>query len=104
MPFVTEEIYQSYFREREKTKSLHLAEWPDAKKLDQDLIAFGDSLIAVISAVRKAKSAASASMKAPVKRLVLNTDEKKTKPYLDDLKAVLSAEILEFGDELKIEL
>lgn len=29
MPFITEELYQKYFREFEKTKSIHLANWPE---------------------------------------------------------------------------
>ena len=32
IPFVTEEIYQEYFRKNEKTKSIHLMEWPKYDK------------------------------------------------------------------------
>jgi valyl-tRNA synthetase len=37
MPFITEYLYQEYFRKNEKIKSIHLFEWPkfDKKKLEQ---------------------------------------------------------------------
>ncbi|QQG39439.1 MAG: valine--tRNA ligase [Candidatus Aenigmatarchaeota archaeon] len=104
MPYVTEEIYQSYFRERVKMTSIHKTIWPDAARVDAEFVAFGDSLLEIISAVRKAKSERSLSMKAPVKRLVMNVDEKRAKPFLEDLYAVLNAEKIEFGKELAIEL
>jgi valyl-tRNA synthetase len=32
MPFITEEIYQTYFRKTEKDKSIHLSKWPKCDK------------------------------------------------------------------------
>jgi valyl-tRNA synthetase len=32
MPFITEEIYQTYFRKTEKEKSIHISEWPEIGK------------------------------------------------------------------------
>lgn len=33
MPFVTEEIYQEYFKKNEKIKSIHISEWPERFKI-----------------------------------------------------------------------
>ncbi|MCL4387241.1 MAG: valine--tRNA ligase [Patescibacteria group bacterium] len=32
MPFITEEIYQEFFKERSKTESIHLSNWPETVK------------------------------------------------------------------------
>ena len=33
MPFITEEIYQEYFKKNEKTKSIHICGWPESDKI-----------------------------------------------------------------------
>ena len=33
MPFITEEIYQEYFKKIEKDKSIHISGWPEIKVL-----------------------------------------------------------------------
>ena len=102
MPFITEELYQEYFKKSEKEKSIHLTRWPDQfKHHNEKMLALGDAFVEVLTAVRQEKSKAQLSMKAPVKELhcakILVTVQ-------DDLKAVTQAEKIIFGESLKIVL
>ena len=95
MPYITEEIYQNYFIKKEKTKSIHLSEWPkyDKKLEDKKLEKLGDEFIDVLSKVRQFKSENHKSLKEPVNLRI----EKNLKLIINDLKAVTNAQKIEFG-------
>lgn len=77
LPFVTEEVW-SWWREG----SIHHAEWPTLEvEGDPQLLELAS---AAISAVRRAKSEAKVSMRAPVERLEI--DAERLTPALDDLR------------------
>lgn len=97
MPFITEEIYQSYFRKYEKEKSIHLSMWP-IESIENVL---GNHLwqvyLEVITNVRKAKSEKNKSVKAEI---VLTIEKKlydKFSGMLDDLKNVINAKEIKTG-------
>jgi valyl-tRNA synthetase len=74
-PHIVEEIYQSYYREREKVKSIHICTW-DTGSRDEDAAAdrdlqFGELLTQAVAEVRKYKALRKLSMKAPLKSLSL---------------------------------
>ncbi|HAT75254.1 MAG TPA: valine--tRNA ligase, partial [Candidatus Moranbacteria bacterium] len=59
MPFITEEIYQSFFKKFEKEKSIHISTWPEIKeswKMDDNLKKEFTQIIGIISDIRKFKS------------------------------------------------
>ncbi|MFC1728679.1 class I tRNA ligase family protein, partial [Nanoarchaeota archaeon] len=100
MPFITEEIYQMYFKDKDKAESIHISAWPefDEQEINEDAERAGDLAIEVIAAVRKVKSEQSKSLKEPIKKLTIETED--SKPFdliLDDLKATTRAETIEFG-------
>ncbi|MFT4343397.1 MAG: valine--tRNA ligase [Candidatus Woesearchaeota archaeon] len=74
MPFITEEIYQIYFAHFEKKKSIHISSWPLPLEdlIDNQAESAGDLFVAVLEDVRRAKSEAKISLKAPVKKLLIN--------------------------------
>lgn len=76
MPFITEEIYQLYFKQFEKQKSIHLTNWPSSEEflLDEQSEVVGDVLIGVADAVRKEKAEKKVSMKEPVKQLFISAE------------------------------
>jgi len=106
MPYITEEIYQLFYKETEKDKSLHLSSWPDydSKLVFEKEEEIGDRLIEVIAEVRKIKSENKISLKEEVKELVLDLKEEEVKDFLDDLKAVTKAKKVSFGKKLAIKL
>jgi valyl-tRNA synthetase len=108
MPFVTEEIW-SWWQEG----SIHRASWPSA-----DLKIQGSPLVFVTAAnvlgeIRKAKSAAQLSMRAPVTRVVVTVDDERLAALLaaeSDLKHAGRIETLELvstdtaSDELAVQV
>ncbi len=103
MPYITEAIYQMYFKEREGEKSIHLAAWPvpESEHEDEGAEKAGDLLVDIVSAVRRFKSDNEVALKTDVKKLTIKCkdDEKKLiETVIDDLKAVTKAEKVEFGD------
>jgi valyl-tRNA synthetase len=99
VPFITEEVYQKYFRESEKEKSVHLCTWPEkisitAGKEDEKI---WDKFTEILESVRKAKSLAQKSMKAEIKLTLSKEDAKLISETLDDLKAVCVIKELKDG-------
>jgi valyl-tRNA synthetase len=106
MPYITEEIYQAYFKDKEGKESIHLTSWPayNEKFIDNEIEEIGDKLVEVISQVRKVKSENKVSLKEPVTEIVLDLEEEKVKGFLDDFKAVTKAQKVSFGKEVKVTL
>ncbi len=96
MPFVTEEIYQNYFKNNEKEKSIHISSWPEYKKENktEGLEVFYE----LLTLIRQEKSKAQKSMKAEI--IVTINKEKlgKIKDMLDDFKAVTNSREIKEGN------
>jgi valyl-tRNA synthetase len=100
MPYITEEVYHMKFDKEEKKKSIHTSPWPviDAKEIDEQAEASGDIAVAIIGAVRKFKSEKNISLKQDLKKLVIETDNKKlVETVLNDIKSTTRALTIEFG-------
>ncbi len=106
-PFVTEEIYQNYFRKNEGDSSIHLSNWPKElkiKKRKKDKEIF-ELMLNTIHKVRQEKSNAKKSMKSEITLTIEKKDIEKLKDVLQDLKSVTNAlEIKEgrFNVEFKV--
>jgi len=96
VPFITEEIYQTYFKEQFTDESIHISSWPEASEADAELLSIGNTITSILTAVRKKKSEAKASMRAPVKELHIDTSLD-LGSAIDDLKNATNAENIEFG-------
>ena len=104
MPFITEEVYQSYFAKKEKCKSVHISDWPKYdKKDDKKIEETGDLAINIISEVRKFKTSKGKSLKEPVIIVLDKKDKNKLIDVLGDIKAVCNSDI-SFGDKFEINL
>jgi valyl-tRNA synthetase len=99
MPYITEELYQIYFRKSEKSKSIHVSEWPesDKKMIDEDIEKIGDRFVEILKDVRMAKSKAQKSMKAGIILTIEKKDFDLLKDVLDDLKSVAAAKEIKTG-------
>jgi len=76
IPFITEEIYHLYFNDKEDAKSIHISSWPECDEsfINEDAEKIGDVLIKIVQEVRKAKTEAQLSMKAPIKILKVRAE------------------------------
>ena len=106
MPFITEYLYQEYFRKNEKLKSIHLFKWPEfnKKKLkDTGLWANRWFLLKdLISKIRQEKTKAKKPMNVEI-ILTLEKDKiEKYKEMLQDLKNVTNAKEIKTG-KFKVE-
>jgi len=89
MPFITEEIYQQHFRKIEKTKSIHLTNWPEsAKELDSKEL---DLFVLILGRIRQEKTNAKKSMKSEIILTLSKSDQEVLKDVLSDLKDVANA-------------
>jgi len=104
-PFITEEIYQEFFRKNEKEKSIHISSWPSQFEIKKEK---GDEktwkrLLEIIELVRRAKSEAKKSMKSEIILTLSREDMLLLKEVLSDLKSVSNAkEIKEGKFEIKV--
>ena len=98
MPFITEEIYQLYYRKHEKSKSVHLAKWPDISMVDEHAEHIGDFVVKVVEFARKQKSEKQLSLKTPIKKLTIKAkiEEKDFDSVEAEIKAAACAELIVF--------
>ena len=98
MPFITEELYQLYFRKHEKINSIHLSKWPDIRMIDEHAEHIGDFVVDVVEFARKQKSERQLSLKHPIKKLTIKAkiEEKDFDNVEADIKAATSAEHIIF--------
>jgi valyl-tRNA synthetase len=107
MPFITEEIYQGFFKEKEKEKSIHISSWPeqDKKLVDEKAESAGEIITEIVAEVRKVKTENNKPLNAPVTNLIIKCEEamqKDVEAAIEDLKAVTKAEKIEFGKDTKV--
>ncbi len=95
-PFITEEVYHKYLHASEGFPSVHVSGWPDAPKKYADAGKIGAVVIAILGAVRKKKSEKKLSIKAPVKKIVVESEVDITSAFAD-LKSTACAEKIEVG-------
>jgi len=96
MPFITEEVYQEYFKKTEKDESIHVSEWP---KFTKEVVSSElDVLYEILTAVRQEKSKAQKSMKAEIVLTIEKDKSAKIKDILEDLKAVTCAKEIKEGN------
>ncbi len=101
MPHITEEIYQTMFKENEKSISIHVSSWPEIIETNPDIEMIGDKGILIIQEVRKFKTENKMSLKDPIKLYLDKTDKKQIDLILEDLKAVCNAKEIIYADKLQ---
>lgn len=74
-PYVTEYIYQDFYRQYEKEISLHRTLW-ETRETEQIYIDFGEHLKDVIANVRREKTEKQMSMKDAIPELVITCPKK----------------------------
>ena len=98
IPHITEELYQNYFKKYEKTKSIHISEWPKQEKLvNKKLEKLGDKAIDIIAKVRQFKAKNKKSLKTEIILTLEKSTIKELKPFLKDIRAVTNAKEIKEG-------
>lgn len=99
VPYITEEIYQSYYKGFEKTNSIHSMQWNMKSDIkNEDILYFGENIKNIIGEVRKYKSERNLSLKEKINSLTINIPENQggyLQKTLKDIKACTWAEKIE---------
>ncbi|HLC49806.1 MAG TPA: valine--tRNA ligase [Candidatus Nanoarchaeia archaeon] len=98
MPFITEELYQNYFRKHENAKSVHISKWPSLDLVDEHAEHIGDFVVEVVEFARKKKTEKQVSLKTPIKKLTIKAsiEESDFEMVEADIKAATSSENIVF--------
>lgn len=86
IPHLTEYIYQKGLKEFVGIASIHLTVWPKIKKVDENILTFGEQLKDAISLMRKYKSENNLSMRAEIEEFVIHGSQKYEKWFNDTEK------------------
>ena len=100
-PFITEELYQEYFRKHEKLKSIHLTEFSkiDIKEKKEG----GDLFIEILRKVRHEKTKENKPMNALIKLYLPQTESEIIEPYRRDFMNASGAIFIKAGKEFNVE-
>jgi len=87
LPFITEEIYQSFFRNFEKKKSIHLCQWPELEegcKINKKLKEEFEKILKIVEEIRKYKSKGKISLATEIEefRVPFDVNLKMHKEFL----------------------
>ncbi len=91
MPFLTESLYQDFFRKFEKTESIHLTDWPKSnkklinKKLEEDM-KIADK---IIEASLAARQSAKLKLRWPIQELVIVSKDREIISAVKTVKEIL---------------
>ena len=108
LPYVTEQIYQGLFAEKEGPGSIHTSVWPvgNAAWGDETAVQHGNQLVEMATAVRRYKSEHNLSLGAELARLHLHTNDAELaaqmKTAVTDLTSITRAKeiVVEKGNEV----
>lgn len=110
VPFITEEIYQSYYKDFEESVSIHLMKWNiDNSNETEDILCLGENVKNIISQVRKYKTERNLSLKEKINMLIIyipENQESNIQGTLKDIKACTWADKIEinYSDKWDIEI
>lgn len=106
LPHITEEIYMSYYAEREKKASIHISAYLNlGEKGNIELLKKGETVLEVVSAIRQFKSENKISLKTVISEITIQSGETEfLKSVEEDIKAVGSVERINYRDgDFKLE-
>lgn len=99
-PFITEEIYQNYYKKYEKTKSIHLTKFEEIKINEKT--EKGNLFVKILSKIRQEKTKAKKPMNAEIDLSIDKKDYSKLDEMVEDLKDVSGAHVIKAG-KFKVE-
>jgi valyl-tRNA synthetase len=97
MPFITEEIYQEYFKKQEKDKSIHVSKWPEYQEIKLEDNVF-DVFVDLLGKIRQEKSKAQKAMNSEIILTLDRSIKKRLEGVLEDLKNVMNVSEIKEGN------
>jgi len=102
MPHVTEEIYQNYFKQHEKNKSIHISKYPEKMNVKDKN---GQVAVDAIIEIRKYKHDKQMALNSELNKVII-TSKEDISEFEDDIKGTMRIKQLEFkkGKDMKVEV
>ncbi len=104
-PFITEELYLSFYKNFEKDRSIHLSHWPDYREelTNNDSVKVVNILLKILNASRKLRTGLSLHQNHKISKLLIKTLNANYIDVLnnigDDIKSAVRAKRIVFSDE-----
>jgi len=98
MPFISEEIWQS-FEDREKEDYLIVAAWPRVKKIDNDILSDGGLAFEIISQIRNIRNANQLSPKTKLALEIRTKSAEKFNSFMDIIIKISNLSEMKFVEE-----
>ena len=103
MPHVTEEVYQSLFKDTEGIRSIHLTAWPEPVLDDPEAEKAGEALKDVLAGIRTWKSEKKIPLNAPLAMIELvGADAAKLESAKQDIAETTKASVVSIAPEAKL--
>ncbi len=103
MPHVTEEVYQSLFKDTEGIRSIHLTAWPEPVLDDPEAEETGEALKDVLAGIRTWKSEKKIPLNAPLAMIELvGADAAKLESAKQDIAETTKASVVSIAPEAKL--
>lgn len=100
--FITEEIYQEYFKKFEKEKSIHLSSWPKSEAIKEDEKNRWKDLLELLSKIRQEKSSNQKPMNSEIILSLPKEIKEELKEFLGDLGDVVNAKEIKEAEKFEI--
>lgn len=100
--FITEEIYQEYFKKFEKEKSIHLSSWPKSEAIKEDEKNCWKDLLELLSKIRQEKSSNQKPMNSEIILSLPKEIKEELKEFLGDLGDVVNAKEIKEAEKFEI--
>ncbi len=89
LPFITEEIYNIMFAEKEGKKSIHETEYPKVEIYNKEILEKGRKMLEAVTYMRKWKTEKGLKLKEEVEKMEIPFKEEDIKPFEDEIKSYL---------------
>ena len=111
VPYITEQVYQNFYKDFESEISVHKTSWPKVNTnfMNQEIVDNGNLFVEVVKQARKFKAEKQISMKEELSQIKISCSND-TKEFIEnsivDLKNVTSAQeiIFEISEKFNIEI
>jgi valyl-tRNA synthetase len=102
MPFITEELWQNFFKKYETESSVHASLWPKTIEsvIDKDAEEIGDMAVAIISSLRQYKNRRGLALNSPMEQLTIECDDKlkrRLERIFEDVRGTIKVKNIVFG-------
>ncbi|MEM2934974.1 MAG: class I tRNA ligase family protein, partial [Candidatus Thermoplasmatota archaeon] len=99
LPFITEEIYDKFYKKFDGKESVHISEWPEPILIDEEAETEGEIVKEVISEIREWKSKNGISLNSPLSKVIIYGNVKEN----DIISGTLKIKEIIFEDKSNID-